>query len=311
VSLEDLRKKRIVSLLPSCTEIACALGAADQLVGRSHECDFPPEIRHLPVCTAPKLDVNASSLAIDRQVKDLLQQAVSVYRVETETLKQLQPDVILTQAQCEACAVSLPEVEQAVSQWLGTRPEIVSLSPARLADFWEDIRRVAEALELVDQGRDILRALKNRVVSIIEKTCVLKNRPSLACIEWIEPLMAAGNWVPELVELAGGSNVAGEPGKHSPWMTWESLVQKDPEIIVVMPCGFDLWRTRAEMGPLLRHDRWPKLRAVKNRRVYLTDGNQYFNRPGPRVVESLEILTEIIHPDRFQFGHQGKTWERL
>ncbi|MDB6068794.1 MAG: periplasmic binding protein [Pedosphaera sp.] len=309
--VETLRKKRIVSLLPSCTEIACALGAADQLVGRSHECDFPPEIRHLPVCTAPKLDVNASSLAIDRQVKNLLQQAVSVYRVETETLKQLQPDVILTQAQCEVCAVGLPEVEQAVSQWLGTRPEIVSLSPARLADIWEDIRRVAEALELVDQGRDILRALKNRVVNIIEKTCVLKNRPSVACIEWIEPLMAAGNWVPELVELAGGSNVAGEPAKHSPWMTWESLVQKDPEIIVVMPCGFDLRRTRAEMGPLLRHDQWPKLRAVKSRRVYLTDGNQYFNRPGPRVVESLEILTEMIHSDRFQFGHQGKNWERL
>jgi iron complex transport system substrate-binding protein len=306
-----LRKKRIVSLLPSCTEIACALGVADQLVGRSHECDYPPEICHLPVCTAAKLDPNSSSPGIDRQVKALLREAVSVYRIEIETLKQLQPDIILTQAQCEVCAVSLPEVEQAVSQWLGTRPEIVSLSPARLADIWEDIRRVAEVLGIAEHGRDILRTLKNRVVNIIEKACVLKERPSVACVEWIEPLMAAGNWVPELVELAGGSNVAGEAGKHSPWLNWETLRQKNPEVIIVMPCGFDLRRTRAEMDSLVRQEGWRKLKAVKNRRVYLTDGNQYFNRPGPRIVESLEILTEIIHPDRFNFGHQGKAWERL
>lgn len=306
-----MSNQRIVSLLPASTEIVCALGAAGQLVGRSHECDFPTEICHLPVCTAAKLDAGASSAEIDRQVKGLLQDAVSIYRIDTEKLKQLQPDLILTQAQCEVCAVSLPEVEQAVGQWVGSRPQIISLSPARLADIWADIRRVAGALDLADQCKEVLRSLKNRVVSIIEKTCVLKNRPSVACIEWIEPLMAAGNWVPELVELAGGSNVAGEPGKHSPWMNWETLARQNPEIILVMPCGFNLPRTRAEMAALVRQPEWSRLRAVKKNRVYLTDGNQYFNRPGPRIVESLEILTEIIHGDRFNFGHQGKAWEKL
>jgi iron complex transport system substrate-binding protein len=305
-----MRKKRIVSLLPACTEIVCALGADDLLVGRSHECDFPPHVKALPVCTAPKLDANASSGEIDRQVKALLQDAVSIYRIDLEKLKELRPDIILTQAQCEVCAVSLPEVEQAVAQWTGRNPQIISLSPKRLADIWEDIRTVANALDLTEDGRDLLRLLKNRVVEVIEKTCVMKNRPTVACIEWIEPLMAAGNWVPELVELAGGANVAGESGKHSPWMNWETLREKNPEIIVAMPCGFDIARTRSEMAALIKLPDWSKLRAVKNNRVFLTDGNQFFNRPGPRIVESLEILTEIIHPDRFNFGHRGKAWEK-
>lgn len=306
-----MSNKRIVSLLPASTEIVCALGAAGQLVGRSHECDFPPEIGALPACTSPKLDPAANSREIDRQVKGLLQDAVSLYRIDAEKLRELKPDIILTQAQCEVCAVSLPEVEQAVAEWLGSRPQIISLSPNRLADIWEDIRRVADVLDLGEHGKEVLRSLKNRVVDIIEKTCQLKARPTVACIEWIEPLMAAGNWVPELVELAGGSNLVGEPGKHSPWMDWETLAQQKPEIIIVMSCGFNLQRTRTEMAALIGRPEWTKLKAVKNRRIYLTDGNQYFNRPGPRIVESLEILTEIIHGDRFNFGHQGKGWERL
>jgi iron complex transport system substrate-binding protein len=306
-----MEKKRVVSVLPSATEIVCALGAADQLVGRSHECDYPPEVSQLPVCTSSKVDPNANSAEIDRQVKDRLREAVSVYRVDTEKLKELQPDVILTQAQCEVCAVSLNEVEEATIQWLDRRPQIISLSPKRLADIWTDIGRVAETLEVADHGKEVVRSLKNRVVDIIEETCELKDRPSVACIEWVDPLMAAGNWVPELVELAGGRSVVGEAGKHSPWMDWEKLVQENPQIIVVMPCGFNLQKTRAEMPALVRHPDWPKLRAVKNRRVYLTDGNQFFNRPGPRIVESLEILTELIQGDGFNFGHQGKAWERL
>jgi iron complex transport system substrate-binding protein len=305
------RKKPIVSLLPAATEIVCALGAANRLVGRSHECDYPPEILHLPACTSSRLDANAGSVEIDRQVKTLARDALSLYSIDTELLKRLQPGIILTQAQCDVCAVSLPEVEQAVAEWLGAKPQIISLAPSCLADIWVDIGRVADALNLEDPGREVLRSLKNRVVNIIEKTCVLKQRPTVACIEWIEPLMTAGNWVPELVQLAGGSDVIGAPGKHSPWIDWETLLRYDPEIIVVMPCGFDLKRTRAEIAPFTRHPGASKLRAVKNRRVFLTDGNQYFNRPGPRVVESLEILAEIIHPDRFNFSHKGKAWERL
>jgi iron complex transport system substrate-binding protein len=306
-----MQKKRIISLLPSATEIVFALGAGDQLVGRSHECDHPPGVLALPMCTAAKLETEAASGEIDRQAKALLQEAVSLYRIDTEKLRELRPDLIFTQAQCEVCAVSLPEVEEAVSRWLGNRPQIISLSPTRLADVWEDFHRVAETLGLAQHGKEVVRGLKGRVVGIIEKTCVMKQPPSVACIEWIEPLMAAGNWVPELVELAGGRNLVGEAGKHSPWMNWEVLRQHDPEIIVCMPCGFSLQRTRAEMATLVQNPDWAKLRAVRNRRVYLADGNQYFNRPGPRLVESLEILAEICHPDRFNFGHRGEGWEKL
>ncbi|MDB6019429.1 MAG: transporter, periplasmic solute-binding protein [Pedosphaera sp.] len=306
-----MQKKRVISLLPSATEIVCALDAANQLVGRSHECDYPASILTLPACTISKINADASSGEIDRQVKDLLREALSLYQIDTDQLRRLQPDLILTQAQCEVCAVSLPEVEQAVAKWLGSRPQIVSLSPKRLVDIWEDIRSVADALGVAEHGREILRALKNRVVAIIEKTCVMKQPPSVACIEWIEPLMAAGNWVPELVQLAGGRNLVGDAGSHSPWLNWETLQRHNPEIIVVMPCGFNLLRTRAEMAPLTQRPGWAKLQAVKNRRVYLTDGNQYFNRPGPRIVESLEILAEICHPDRFNFGHKGKGWDKL
>lgn len=287
------------------------MGAIDRLTGRSHECDFPPEVRRLPCCTSANLKLGAGSAEIDRQTKNLLHERSSLYRVDAALLRELRPDIIITQAQCEACAVSLADVEAAVADWPTGRPQIVTLSPQRLADVWEDIRRVSEALELKERGRETLASLKNRVVNIIEKTCVFKKRPSVVCVEWIEPLMAAGNWVPELVELAGGSNAAGEPGKHSPWLDWETLRRVDPEVIVVMPCGFDLARTRAEMEGLARHPAWPGLRAVKQKRVRLADGSQYFNRPGPRLVESLEILAEILHPDRFHFGHQGKGWEKL
>jgi iron complex transport system substrate-binding protein len=304
-------KKRIVSLLPSATEIVCTLGAEDQLVGRSHECDYPPSVHSLPICTAPKIDVQAGSGEIDRQVKNLVREAVSIYQIDTQKLRQLQPDIILTQAQCEVCAVNLAEVEQAISVWMEAKPQVISLSPKRLADIWEDMRRVIEVLDLGEPGREILRGLKNRVVSIIEKTCVLKSPPSVACIEWIEPLMAAGNWMPEMIELAGGKNLLGEAGKHSSWMDWSALTEQDPEMIVALPCGFDLKRTRAEMPVLAQKPGWKKLRAVRKGNVFLTDGDQYFNRPGPRVVESLEILAEILHPKRFNFGHQGKAWEKL
>jgi iron complex transport system substrate-binding protein len=306
-----LSTQRIVSLLPAATEIVCALGAADRLVGRSHECDFPPEIRKLPACTSAKLDSGADSSEIDRQVKAQLSGTTSIYRIDEARLRELRPDVIVTQAQCEVCAVSLVEVEAIFAKGPGQRPQIVALSPNRLGDVWEDIRRVAVALEIVDGGREVLASLKNRVVNVIEKTCILKKRPTVVCVEWIEPLMAAGNWVPELVDLAGGNNAAGEAGKHSPWMEWETLRRLDPDIIVVMPCGFDLARTRAESAALARQPAWAGLRAVKRHRVFVTDGNQYFNRPGPRLVESLEILAEMIHPDRFDFGHRGKGWEAL
>lgn len=303
--------RRVVSLLPAATEIVGALGVPHWLVGRSHECDFPESTRRLPACTRARVDSEKPSAAIDREVKALLGSGAALYEVDATKLRELRPDVIVTQAQCDVCAVSLAEVERAVAGWPGAAPRVVSLAPQRLADVWADMQRVADALGLRDDGRAAIKALKNRVVAIIEKACVVKRRPSVAVLEWLDPLMAAGNWVPELVELAGGLNLFGEAGRHSPWLNWEAVQEHDPEVIVALPCGFDLARTRAEIKALTNRPDWGKLRAVRNGRVALADGNAFFNRPGPRLVESLEILGEMLHPELFQFGHRGKAWQAL
>jgi len=301
---------RIVSLLPSCTEIVCALGCAERLVGRSHECDFPPKIQSIPVCTSARLDAAASSSEINGQIKSLLERALSIYEIDTARLQELRPDVILTQAQCEVCAVSLADLEKALPQTLARRAKIISVSPLRLANVWADIQTIADALDVSDGGRALLLQLKNRVVDVILKTCMIKKRPSVACVEWFEPLMAAGNWVPEMVELAGGHDILGQPGRHSAWLEWNNLAQADPDFIVLMPCGFGLERARREAAALERRPEWSKLRAVKSDKVFVTDGNHYFNRPGPRVVESIEILAEILQPKLFSFGHENNGWAR-
>jgi iron complex transport system substrate-binding protein len=263
------------------------------------------------VCTEPKFNPEGSSYEIDQRVKAILHQALSVYRVHGDVLKELRPDVIITQAQCEVCAVSLREVEEVVGQWLETRPQIISLEPGTLSDVWAGIVRVAEALGIPERGAELVKSLKQRAFAIAAMARTLPPGPTVACIEWIDPLMAAGNWMPELVEMAGGINLFGEVGKHSPWMTWEELVQKDPNVVVVLPCGFDIKRTRKEMPALTRRPEWPRLRAIRTGRVYVTDGNQFFNRPGPRLVESLEIMAEILRPEVFRFGHEGSGWEHF
>lgn len=302
---------RILSLLPSSTEIICALGLSDRLVGRSHECDFPETVQSLPACTRPRLDANASGAQINTQVKALMEQAVSIYEIDVEKIRQLRPDLILTQAQCKVCAVSVEEVEQAIAGWTGRKPKLISLAPAKLSEVWDSIRHVAEAAGVEEKGREVLKGLKNRCVNIIEKTCSRRDRPSVGCIEWMEPLMAAGNWVPELVNLAGGRDVLGQAGKHSDWLKWEVLKEKNPDYLILMPCGFGLSRTLQEAETLKALPGWNDLKAVRNGCVYAVDGNQYFNRPGPRLVESLEILAEILYPKLFRFSHEGKGWKRV
>lgn len=303
---------RIVSLIASTTEIVCALGCEDQLVGRSHECDYPPSVKELPVCTAPKFDTKGTSLEIDQRVKAIVEKSLSVYHVDAERLRELRPDVILTQSQCEVCAVSQKDVEQAVCDWVDSRPRVVSLAPQKFNDVLIDIRLVGAAIDVpLVKVRGLCDRMVIRYTDILDKAKKQQNRPSVACIEWIAPLMAAGNWVPEMVAWAGGKNLFGMAGEHSPWMTWEQLCQADPQVIVVMPCGYDMAETRKNMPFLTEKPEWPGLRAVRKGRVFLADGNQYFNRPGPRLVESLEILAELFHPDVFHFGHEGSGWERL
>jgi iron complex transport system substrate-binding protein len=302
---------RVVSLIASATETVCALGFEAALVGRSHECDWPASVRRLPAVSRPAFPTSGSSRAVDLALKERLHRALSIYEVDAELLKRLRPDLVITQTQCEVCAVSPADVERAVCDLTAMPARLLALEPDGLDDVWTDIARVAEALGSPRAGEELVGRLHRRVAGIRERAATLEPRPRVAVIEWIDPLMAAGNWMPELVALAGGVNLFGEARRHSPWMTWEALVSADPDVVIVSPCGFDLARTRAELPTLTARPEWPKLRAVRDRRVYLVDGNAYFHRPGPRLMESLEILAEILHPDAFSFGHQGAGWERL
>ena len=300
---------RIVSLIPCSTEIVCALGFGQNLVGRSHECDFPEWVQRLPACTSPKFPIDGTSYEIDQRVKAILAEGLSVYRVDAETLRALAPDVIVTQSQCEVCAASLRDVEQAVCEWIDSRPRIISLEPSALDDVWRDIGTVAAVLGAAERGEELVARLRGRTAAIAERTLPLVERPTVAVVEWIDPLMAAGNWMPELLDLAGASSLLAKAGEHSPWMSFDDLAAIDPDWILVIPCGFDLARTRSEMASLAARPQWRQLRAVRRRRVALADGNQFFNRPGPRLVESLEILAEILHPGEFAFGHRGRGWQ--
>jgi iron complex transport system substrate-binding protein len=301
---------RIVSLIASASEILNSLGLTRDQVGRSHECDFPPEITALPVCTAPAFATGGSSAEIDQRVKAQIANALSVYEVSREMLDQLQPTHVITQTQCRVCAVSLDDVERALIGWVSSRPKLIALEPNALADVWSDIRRVADACGVPERGERVVEMLQGRMREISGRACHSPRRPRVACIEWHEPLMAAGNWVPELVEMAGAVNLFGQAGAHSPWMTWQQLMEAEPDVILSMPCGFDLDRTRSEMYWLTGRPEWNKLRAVQCGQVYLADGNQYFNRPGPRLVESLQILAEILHPEAFAPSLGGAAWQR-
>lgn len=301
---------RIVSLIPSATEIVAALGFAADLVGRSHECDHPEGVAALPPLTAPKLPLDGDSGEIDRRVKRVLAEGLAVYRVDPEGLRALDPDVVVTQDQCQVCAASLAEVEAAMRDWTGRPVRVVSLNPMSLADAWADMARVAAALGVPDRGAELVGRLQARMARVAERAAG-RPRPRVAVVEWIEPLMAGGNWMPTLVELAGGENLFGAAGRHSPWLEWDALVAADPDAILVAPCGFPISRSRADVPRLAARPGWRDLKAVRAGRVAIADGNQFFNRPGPRLVESLEILAEFLHPAAFDFGHRGAGWVPL
>jgi len=300
--------EKIVSLLPAATEIICALGLEKNLVGRSHECDFPASVKQLPVCTEANFPDDLSSADIDVKVKEILADALSVYTVKREQIKTLAPDVVVTQAQCEVCAVSLKDVEEALENYLDKQAQIISLQPNSLDDIFNDIVTVANALNVPAAGAELLESLQERVDIIKHKLKFIDSKPTVACIEWLEPIMISGNWVPGLVNIAGGTPVLVREGKHSPYIEWDEILQQDPEIIVVMPCGFSIERTMREINLLLDRPGFASLKAVKNDRFYIADGNQYFNRPGPRIVDSIEILAEIIRPKQFIFGYEGEGW---
>jgi iron complex transport system substrate-binding protein len=291
--------QRIVSLLPSSTEIICALGLEASVVGVSHECDYPPSIVDRPRLTAPKINVHADSRTIDQEVRTLVRHGLSVYQIDTELLRTVQPDLIVTQDQCEVCAVSYAEVLEATRRVLGAQVEVLSLRPTLLQDIWDDIHLVGQATGHTHQADALLAGLFERVNTILAESILLRQTPRVAIIEWIEPLMLAGNWLPDMIQLAGGSDGLCKPGIQAPTVEWVTLQDYAPEVLVIAPCGYTLPQTLLELPTLQRLPGWGEMPAVQQGQVYAVDGKAYFNRPGPRIVDSLEILAGLIHPDLF------------
>ena len=303
-----MHNKRIISLLPAATEIICALGLSDNLVGRSHECDYPESVKTLPICSDAKFLPGANSAKIDQQVKEILTEALSIYEIDKALIQSLKPDVIITQTQCEVCAVSLKDVEEALSNLVSSETKIISLEPNTLADIFREIKEISVILDVKEAGNILIEDLEERIDLIKHKLKFFPAKPKVALIEWLSPIMVAGNWIPELVEIAGGTPLLAENGKHSPFVEWQQIYDANPDILIVTPCGFSIARTLQEIDLLLNLPGWRDLEAVKNNRVYIADGNAYFNRSGPRIVDTIEILAEIITPKYFNYGFEGEGW---
>jgi iron complex transport system substrate-binding protein len=311
---------RIVSFLASATEMVAALGYQDHLVGRSHECDYPPEVLALPVVSIVQIDIHATSAEIDAQVRQRIHQpkpdnpalqALSIYAIDLELLRQLRPDVILTQTQCEVCAVSERDVRQAIAQLTGLYPQVVSLTPYRLQDIWEDMARIAHVLGCPDRARTLVQHYQQRLNDLRRKTAAFGFEPRVAVLEWLDPLMGAGNWTPELVGYAGGKSLFGEVGCHSPSLSWEDFQMADPDVIILGPCGYSLERTMKDLPLLSRHPLWQELKAVREHTVYAIDGSQYLNRSGPRLVETAEILAQMIWKERLDLSVDINGWANV
>jgi iron complex transport system substrate-binding protein len=306
-----MQERKIISLLPAATEIICALGLENQLAGRSHECDYPSTVKNLPVCSSAKFLPGSSSSEIDRQVREILSESLSIYKIDKELLRSIAPDIIITQAQCEVCAVSLKDVELSLSNLLEKDCQVISLQPQGLSDIYSDIEKLANQLGVATTGAYLLELFEERINIIHHKLKFITEKPKVACIEWLSPLMIAGNWTPEIIEIAGGVPVLTEKGTHSAYVSFEEIQKEDPDIIVLMPCGFPVDRTLQEISIMLELPGWSALRAVQQNRIYITDGNQYFNRSGPRITDSIEIMAEIINPKQFFFGYEGEGWIRF
>ncbi|HWZ88135.1 MAG TPA: cobalamin-binding protein [Polyangiaceae bacterium] len=300
--------ERIVSMLASGTELVCALGLGDKLVGRSHECDYPAWVKRLPEVSHPTFDITGSSREIDELVRQRLHAGEPLYAVEEALLAELAPDVLITQTHCEVCAVSPGDFAHKVSAKL-YREQVVALSTGTLEAILQGFVDVARVLGKPAEGAALVESIRARLSALSEKTRALPH-PSVVCLEWIEPVFAMGNWGPELVELAGGTNLLGTLGAHSASAPWSTVLEADPEVLVIAPCGFGLERTLREMHLLAEQPGWHGLRAVQSERVFVADGNLYFNRSGPLMFDSPEILAEILHPNDFAPNHRGQVWQR-
>ena len=286
---------RIVSLLPAATEMVCALGLEEQLVGVSHECDYPVSVQSLPKVTRTRLTQGMSSDAIDAQVREMIAADNALYELDQPLIAELRPDVIVTQSLCNVCAVSDREVDQALSL-LPTRPHVVRLGPQRLQDVFDGMRQVADACR-VPSAYSAVEAFEQRVARVAEAGRAIESKPTVLLLEWIDPLFSAGHWNPELIELAGGLPILSQAGQASRRLDWSEVQAADPDVMIVACCGFSIDRTVEDMPTLVSYPGFGKLRCTQAGRVFLVNGSDYFNRPGPRLVDSLELLAQTLFPE--------------
>lgn len=302
---------RIASLLASATEVVCALGAGDMLVGRSHECDAPAWVTRLPALSAPTFDVTGSSRAIDERVRAKLRAGEPLYAVDERLLTELAPDVVLTQSHCEVCAPSPADLAHGATSRVVLREHILAIRTGTIDGVLAGFLDVARAIDRAREGEALVRACRDRLDALRAKTRDLP-RPTVVCLEWIEPPFAMGNWGPELVAIAGGTCLLGRPGEHSTTTPWEAVREADPDVLVVAPCGFGLERTKTELDVLRDYPGFHQLRAVHEGRAFIADGNSLFNRSGPTVIDTADVLAEMLHPEVFSSpGGAHRAWEPL
>jgi iron complex transport system substrate-binding protein len=299
---------RIVSMLASGTELLCALGLGDKLVGRSHECDYPAWVRRLPEVSRPTFDISGSSRQIDELVRARLREGEPLYVVDEALLLELAPDLLVTQTHCEVCAVSPADLVHHLPPTLTRRP-IVALSGGTLSAILDGFMQVAEAVARAEQGVRLVAQLRARLESVRQRVAGLA-RPTVVCLEWIEPAFAMGNWGPELVETAGGTSLLGTPGAHSTTTAWQAVRDANPEVLIISPCGFSLARAEQEMHLIASQPGYTELRAARAGNVFVADGNLYFNRSSPSLFETPEIIAEMLHPRAFPPAHEGTAWRR-
>ncbi|MCY4653017.1 MAG: cobalamin-binding protein [Dehalococcoidia bacterium] len=302
---------RICTFLPSATEIVYLLGLGDSLHGVSHECDFPPDAVAKPKVVRSRFDPDTlSSSEIDKLVTEMMMRGENIYEVDEDTLTEAQPDLVITQQLCEVCAVSFEEVQQAV-QSLDSPPEVLSLDPHGIDDVLDDILRVGAHTGRSSSAHHAVFNLRARIDSVRRSLAQAENTPTVACIEWLDPVIAAGHWIPEMVKIAGGRDVLVSPGSQSPRLDMQKLLDADPDVLVLMPCGMNVAQARAEFDVLTNRSEWQEMSAVRNGRTYVVDSGALFSRSGPRLVDGLEIMARIMHPDLFSDPAPEEFYVRL
>ena len=302
---------RIVSLLPASTEILAEMGMAEQMVGRSHECDYPSEIREFPILTRPKTDMGETSEEIDQTVQYYVRRGLSIYEVNTRRLKELNPDIIITQDHCEVCAVPYKTISSAVKNFLGNEEvTIFTYAPKSLKMVYEGIEKIGNAVQARKAAHELRQKLEEQL-SAIHSKAIQNRKPTTILLEWINPVLGSGSWLPELIQVAGGEPVQAVSGGNAPKIGWRSLLKSNPEKLIISPCGYDLETARKEALKLDQNPVFHQLKAVRNGEVYVVDGNRYINRPGPRLVDSARILAEIIHPELFESSRKIDAWMPL